>query len=150
MTSVVLRTKLRIDSRPMISSDPTRGWPASRANSDHGPHADTLRVLGDQRQFGVFFNHRDDPAADLLGQHRHLDVFVVFEAVADDWRIVVGERHHRQQFGLRPGFQTELVRLAKLENLFHYLALLIHFNRINAAVLAVVFVFMNGSPEGIV
>ena len=35
-----------------------------------------------------------------MGEQGHLDKFGVFKAVADDGRGVVGERHHREQFGL--------------------------------------------------
>ena len=80
-------------------------------------------------QFGVLLDHRDDLPAHLLGQHGHLDVFVVLEAVADDRRFVVGHRHHRHQLGLRAGFQPEPERLAELQHLFDHLPLLIHLDR---------------------
>ena len=106
--------------------------------SDHRPHTDALRVLQDQIQLGVLLHHRDDLPADLLGQHHHLDVLVVFEAVADDGRVVIGHRQHRQQLRFRAGLQPEMVRAAELENLLDHLPLLVHLDRINAAVSALV------------
>ena len=132
-------------------------FPASRPSagqlqpqSDGGPHADALRVLHDQIELGVFFDHRDDLAADFLGQHHHLDVLVVLEAVADDGRFVVGHRQHRQQFGLGAGFQAKMIRPAELEDLFHHLPLLVDLDRIHAAVIALVVVLGDGVLEGLV
>ena len=132
-------------------------FPASRPfarqlqpQADGGPHADALRMLQDQIELGVFFDHRDDLAADFLGQHHHLDVFVVLEAVADDGRFVIGHRQHRQQFRLGAGFQAEMIRPAELEDLFHHLPLLIHLDRINAAVIALVVVLGDGALERLV
>ena len=101
-------------------------------------------MLQDQVQLGVLFDHRDDLPADLLGQHDHLDVLVVLEAVADDGRLVVGDGQHRQQLRLRAGFQAELVRPAVLEDFFHHLALLVDLDRIDAAVAALVAVLGDG------
>ena len=134
-----------------------RRFPAARAaagqldaHADGRAHADARAVLEDQVQLGVLLDHRDDLAADLLGQHRHLDVFVVLEAVADDGRLVVGQRHHGQQLGLGAGFQTELERLAEFEHLFDHLALLVDLDGINAAVAAVIFVLGDGGFKGAV
>ena len=107
-------------------------------------------MLQDQVELGVLLDHRDDVAADLLGQHHHLDVFVVFEAVADDRRLVVGDGQHGQQFRLRSGFQAELVGPAVLENFFDHLALLVHLDRVNAAVAALVAVLGDGVLERLV
>ena len=95
-------------------------------------------------QLGVLLDDRDDVAADLLGQHRRLDVLGVLEAVADDRRVVVGERHHGQQLRLRAGLEAELVRLAEVEHLFDDLPLLVHLDRVDAAVAALVLVLGDG------
>ena len=121
-----------------------------RANPDRRAHTDTLRVLGDQRQLGILLDHRDDLAPDLLGQHRHLDVLVVFEAVTDDGSVVIGQRHHSQQFRLRTRFEAEFIGLAELQHLFHNLALLIHLDGVNTAVPAVIFVLPDRHIEGVV
>ena len=56
----------------------------------------------------------NDVAADLLRQHRRLDVFGVLEAVADDRRVVVGEGDDGQQLRLGAGFEPEVIRLAEV------------------------------------
>ena len=76
-------------------------------HADLRPDADLLGVFEDQIELGVFLDHRDDVAADLLRQHRHLDELGVLEAVADDRRVVVGERHDGQQLRLRAGLEAE-------------------------------------------
>ena len=114
------------------------------AHADHRPHTHALGMLDDQIELGVLLDHRDDLPPDLLGEHRHLDVFVIFEAVADDRRLVVGERHHGQQFRLRAGFQAEVVRPAEFEDFFDDLALLVDLDRINAAIVALVAVLLDG------
>ncbi len=139
------------DGQAELRAVSARRFPASRAaageldaQADHRPHADARGMLQDQVELGVFFDHRDDLAADFLGQHDHLDVFVVLEAVADDRRLVVGDGQHRQQLGLRAGFEAELVGAAVLENFFHHLALLVDLDRIDAAVAAFVAVLGDG------
>ncbi len=100
---------------------------------DGRPYAYSLGMLQDQFELRVFLDHRDDVAADLLGQHHQFDVFVVFEAVADDRRLIVGDSHDGEQFRLRSGFQSETIGPAELEYFFDYLSLLVHFDRVNAA-----------------
>ena len=100
-------------------------------------------MLEDQIKLGILFNHRNDLAADLLGEHHHLDVLVVFEAIADDWSLVVGDRKNGEQLRLRSRFQAEMIRPPELENLLHHLALLIDLDRIDANVFAAVAVFGN-------
>ena len=98
-----------------------RGFPAPgaaagqlHAQPDHGPHAHPRGVFQNQVQLGVFLDHRDDLAPDLLRQHRHLDVLVVLEAVADDGRFVIGHGHHGHQFGFGAGLQAELERTGRI------------------------------------
>ena len=114
------------------------------------PHAHALAVLQDQVQFGVFFHHRDNLAAQFLGEHGHLDIFIVLETVADDRRVVVGQRHHGHQFRFGAGFQPEAERLAEFEHLFHHLALLVDLDRVNTAIAALVLVLVDGGLEGAV
>ena len=87
---------------------------------------------------------------DLLRQHRHLDVLVVLEAVADDGRVVVGQRHHGHQLGLGAGFQAEVERLAEFQHLFHHLPLLVDLDGVDAAVFALVMVLGDGGLKGAV
>ena len=123
-----------------LGAIPAGGFPAARTaagklgpDTDRRAHAHALRILLDQRQLGVLLDHRNDLPPDLLGQHRHLDVFVVLESVADDRRVVIAQRHHGQQLRLGAGFHAELERLAELQNFFDHLPLLIHLDRVDAA-----------------
>ena len=100
-------------------------------------------MLQDQIELSIFLYYRNNAPADLRREHHHLDVFVVFKAVADDRRVVVGDRQHRQQLRLRPSLQTEPVRTPVLENFLHHLALLVHLDGINAAVAALVAVIVD-------
>ena len=67
-------------------------------------------------------------------EHHRLDVLGILEAVADDRRVVVGHRDHGQQLGLGAGLEAEVVRLAEVQDLFDDLPLLVHLDRVDAAV----------------
>ncbi len=83
-------------------------------------------------------------ASQLLGQHGHLDVLVVLEAVADDGSFVVGHGHHGHQFGFGAGLQAELERAAELQHFFDHLPLLVDLDRIDAAVFTLVAMLGDG------
>ncbi len=100
-------------------------------------------------ELGVFFDHGDDVAADLAGQHHHLDVLVVLEAVADDRRLVIGDGHDRQQLGLGTGLQAEAVFPAVVVDLFDDVALLVDLDGVDAAVAALVVVLGDGGLESV-
>ena len=70
------------------------------AHADRRPHADLFGQIEDEIELGVFLNNRNDPAPDFLRHHRQLDELRVFEAIADNRRVVVGKRHHGDQLGL--------------------------------------------------
>ena len=108
------------------------------AHADVRPDADLPRILEHQAELGVFLDHRDDPPAHLLRQHRHLDVFGVLEAVADDRRLVGRHRDDGQELGLGPGFKAEVVGPAEVEHFFDHLPLLVDLDGIDAEVLPVV------------
>ena len=133
----------------MSASVRNRGWPVY-AQPDGRPHTDARGVPQDQLQLRIFFDHWNDVPPDLLGQHRHLDVFVVLEAIADDRRLVVRHGHDGHQLRLRAGFQAESEGTAEFQNLFDHLALLVHLDRVNAAVVALVTVFGDGGRKGAV
>ena len=82
-----------------------------------------------------------------MRQHRHLDELGVLEAVADDRRVVVGERDHGQQLRLRAGLEAEVVRPAEVEHFLDDLPLLVHLDRVDAAVAALVLVLRDGGLE---
>ena len=117
------------------------------AHADLRPDAELLRGLEDQPELGVLLDDRDDVAADLVRQHRRFDELGVLEAVADDRRVVVGERDDGQQLRLRAGLEAEVVRLAEVEDLLDDLALLVDLDRVDAAVAALVLVLRDGGLE---
>ena len=129
------------DRQPELGAEAARRLPAAGsacgqldAHADVRTHADLLRVLEHQLQLGVFFDDRDDLAAHLLRQHRHLDEFEILEAVADDRRVVGRHRRDGEQLRLAAGFETEAVLGAEVQDFFDHLALLIDLDRIDAAV----------------
>ncbi len=119
-------------------------------HADRRPHAYLLRVLENQVQLRVFLDDRDDVAADLLRQHGHLDELGILEAVADDRRLVVGERHHRQQFRLGARLEPEVVGPAELEDFLDDLALLIDLDGVDADISSRIFVLRDRALEGFV
>ena len=79
------------------------------AHADARPHWYLLRVAQHQLQLVEVLDHRNDRAAELGRENHRLDVAVVLEAVADDHALgrAFGQRHDRQQLGLRAGFEAE-------------------------------------------
>ncbi len=120
------------------------------AHADVRAHADLLRVLEHQLELGVLLDHRDDLAAHLLRQHRHLDEFEILEAVADDRRVVGRHRRHGEQLRLAAGLEAEAVLRAEVQHFLDDLALLVHLDRVDAAVLALVLVLVDRALEGAV
>ena len=92
------------------------------AHPDLWPHTDLLRILQDHLQFGILLDHRNHAPPNFLCEHRHLDKLGIFEAVTDNGRIRVGQRHDSQQFRLAARFQakTELAPVLDdfLDNLY--------------------------------
>ena len=87
--------------QPEFRAVSARRFPAPRsaagkfdAQPDRRPHTYTLAVFQNQVQLRVLLHHRDDLAPHLLGEHGHLDVLIILEAVADDRGLIVGQRHH--------------------------------------------------------
>src|SRR5205823_1663030 len=121
------------------------------------PHSDQrldvqlLRIADDRLQLAEFFDDRNDLLADLASQDGHLDEFVVFEAVADDRHLQpVGLSQDHQQLGFRSRLQAEVERTPEIEKLFDHVPLLVHFDRVNAAVRAFVVVLLNGQTKCLV
>ncbi len=109
--------------------------------AEGGAHSYALRILGDQVQLGVLFDHRDDVAPHFLGQHRQLDVLVVLETVADDRGLVRGHGHHGHQFGFGADFEPEMIGPPVLQNFLHDLALLVDLDGINTEISTLITVF---------
>ncbi len=150
------RTSDRV--RPNLERKPALDFhrPAPRvasltANADDRPDVQLLAMAHDRLELGELLDDRDHLLADLAGEHRHLDELVVLEPVADDRRIRgFGQGEHGQQLGLGAGLEPEMVRLAKVEDLLDDVPLLVHLDRIDAAITALVVVLANGRAEGVV
>ena len=143
------------DGEAELRAEAARGLPAAGAagrqlhpHPDIGPDADLLRVLENQLQLGVFLDDRDDLPAHLLGQHGHLDELEVLEAVADDRRVVGGERRHGQQLRLAASLEAEAVLGAEVQHLLDDLPLLVDLDGVDAAVAPLVLVLGGGLLEG--
>ncbi len=83
----------------------------------------------------------------LKRHHGGFDELGVLEAVADDRRVVLGHGHDGQQLGLAAGLDSELIRLAEVQHFFDDLTLLVHLDRIDAAVAAPVAVVGDGAGK---
>ncbi len=119
-------------------------------HADFGSHANFFSVFQNQPQLGVLFDHRNNIAADLMGEHRRFDELGILETIADDRRVVRGHRHHGQQLRLAASLQAELIRLAELQHLFDHLPLLVHLDRVNAAVVSLVLLLGHRRLKGAV
>ena len=131
--------------------------PARAAGRELDPHADRrpdvqlLAVANDRLELGELLDDRDHLLADLAGEHGHLDELIVLEAVADDRRIGrFGQGEHGQELGLRAGLDPEMVGLAKIEDLLDDMPLLVHLDRVDAAITPLVLVLADGGAEGVV
>ena len=114
-------------------------------------HADLARALEDEFQLAGHFQHEHDFQAHFLRMQREVDELLVLVAVADDvgFRIVhVGQRG--DQLGLGAGFQAVVVFFPELGDFLDHLALLVHLDRIDAAVFAAVAGVLDRLAEGLV
>ena len=117
---------------------------------DAGPHAVGLGLLDDQPQLAELLDHGDHVAADLLGQDHRLDKAGVLEAVADHQGFgVVHQSQYGQQLGLAAGLQAEIMRGAKLQQVFHDVPLLIDLDGVHPAVVAGVVELAHGRGKGV-
>ncbi len=89
--------------------------------------------------------------AELAPEQRHLDVKRVLVAVADEDALRVAMNRQRgEKLGLAPDLQPEFVRRAGIHDFFHHFAQLIHLDREDAAVLALVSGLGDGGAEFLV
>ena len=99
------------------------------------------RGLQDRLELVHAVDDDDHLAAELLRQQRRLDVGAVLVAVAEDERFgVVLQRQRDQQLGLGAGLEAEVEGPAVLDQLLDHVALLVHLDRVDAAVGALVVV----------
>ena len=90
----------------------------------------------------------DDGLAHLRREQCGLDVLLVLVPVADDQGfIVLMDRHDREELGLGARLEAVVERAAVLDDLFDDRAVLVHLDRINAAVLTLVVVLLDRAVE---
>src|SRR5579875_909469 len=92
---------------PELRTVSARGFPTPRTpacqfnpQTDRRRYAHLLGVPCNELELREFFYDRDNASTDLLGEHHHLDVLVILKSVADDRRLVIGDRQHGQQLWL--------------------------------------------------
>src|SRR5689334_13046235 len=107
-------------------------------------------MFRNQLQFSEFLDHRNHASANLFSQHDHFDVLIIFEAVTNDGRVIVGDGEHRKKLRFRTGLKPEMINPAKIEHFFYYLALLVHLNGVNAAVIGLISVLANRNIERLI
>ena len=82
----------------------------------------------------------DCVSTEPLGEEGELYIGAVLVAVADEQCVLgIKQREGDQQFGLTAGFEADAERSAKLDDLFDDAGLLVHFDRIDAPPLPLVF-----------
>ncbi len=102
-------------------------------------HGDFPRALQNQVQLARHLQHQHDLHSHLLGVERQIDELLVLVAVANDIRLgVVHMRQRRDQLRLRARLQPVVILFPELRDLLDHLPLLVHLDRINAAILALV------------
>ncbi len=120
-----------------------------RPNAEDRLDPQLLGELDDVPQFLQFFHDQDDALAQLDADQGHLDEAGVLVTVADNQAPdLILQRQAGEQFRLAADFQTEIERLARVENLLHDFAELVDLDREDAAVLALVVEFLDGTAKG--
>ncbi len=91
-----------------------------------------------QANFGFFLDHDENIVTQLLAHQRQADELTVFVTVADDGATLGCQGQHSQQLRLGTGFQADGNVLGGDDVLDHRF-LLVHFDRVQRGVLALVF-----------
>src|SRR5262249_7349069 len=117
-------------------------------DADMRPDAEPARHLEQEIELAVTVDDDDRVTPELLRQERGLHVFDVFVAVQDEERFrVVEQRQSSQELRLRAGFEAEIVRTPEAPQFLDDLVLLVHLDRIHAAITAMVAVVTNRRLE---
>src|SRR5690625_2561800 len=105
------------------------------ANSDQRLDAEFSGNGNDRFDFGNLLDDDKDFFAEFPSAEGEPDIFIVFVTIADDqaFQIVV-EGEGDQEFRFATGFDSEIVRFARVENLFDDLAELVDLDRKNSPV----------------
>ncbi len=105
------------------------------ADADHRLHSDLARDAQNFVQLLDFLHHEHDLLAELAPEQRRLDEKRILVSVADDQRFLVAvNRERRDQLRLAPGLEADVVQRARVHDLLHHFAELVHLDRKNAAI----------------
>ena len=114
---------------------PLRGQTRTHAKARH--HVQALGFFQHDGNFRHLLDDQIDLVAHLLAHQRQTDVFAVFITVTDDDAAGhPGVRQHGHQFRFRTGFQTQ--RLAGMDQRFDDATMLVHLDRVDQEVIAVI------------
>jgi hypothetical protein len=92
----------------------------------------------------------EDLVAELLPHEGQPDELLVLVAVADDEVVgPVGEREDRLQLRLAPHLQPHSMWPAEVQDFLHHMPLLVHLDRVDQRVLAVVLGLLDGDGEAL-
>src|SRR6266699_1014549 len=90
-----------------------------RANADHRFDPQLFREVDNLAKFLEFLHHHDDFFAQLGAQQRDANEAGIFVAVANDQAAQLAlQRQAREQFGLAADLQSEVERLAGIQDFF--------------------------------
>src|SRR5690606_8590865 len=121
------------------------------AHADDGLDAHDAAALQDDRDLGGGFHHEHAIEAELDGGQAQVDEFLILVAIADDQAaglLEVGERDHH--FRLAADFEAVFVARTKGGDLLDHLRLLVHLDRVDALVVALVAEVVDGGTKGCV
>ncbi|CCJ89762.1 hypothetical protein BN132_1690 [Cronobacter turicensis 564] len=116
----------------------------ARTHAEARDHVQALRFFQHDFDFRHLFDDQIDLVAHLLADQRQTNIFTVFITVTDD--NATGHtrmRQHRHQLRFRTRFQTQ--RFAGVDQRFDDATMLVHLNRVNQEVVAVIAVGLAGA-----
>ncbi len=109
----------------------------TRTHAKARDNVQTLGLFQHDRDFGHLLDNQIDLVTHLLANQRQTNVFAIFIAVTDDHRAGharMGQDRHQLRFRAR--FQTQ--RFAGVDQGFNHAAVLVHLDRINQEIVAVI------------
>ena len=139
----------RLAARLLPAPRPLRVELDAQANHRQVAAVVAPRDLQDVVKLVQLLDDDDDALAGARAEEGQLDELLVLEAVQDEQ--AVGRLLHRQravEFGLRAGFESEVVARALAQILFDDGAVLVDLHRIDAHVRALVLILAYGALEG--
>ena len=141
--------------KPELRAVPARILPLALARgrqlapqSNQRPDIHASRRFQQQLQLAGLLDHDEHPPAQLAPQQRQLDELAILVAVADDQPLdILQHGQHRVQLRLRARLQPPAKLAAELDDFLHHLPLLVHLDRIDPEVVALVAGFLARNRE---